>query len=55
MKKLIIGFIAITFIGVSLNAAILVGENTEGTKKFCHYSDGSTIVVFSGSICPATI
>lgn len=38
----------------SINAAILESEVTQGMKKTCIYSDGSTRTISSIGICPIT-
>ncbi len=45
---------AIMSFSFSANAAMLESEVTQGMKKICIYSDGSTITVFSVGLCPLT-
>lgn len=51
--KLILIMTALTM-SFSINAAILESEVTQGMKKICIYSDGSTRTISSIGICPLT-
>ncbi len=34
---------------------VLRSQETNGSKKYCTYSDGTTITINSYSVCPTTI
>jgi hypothetical protein len=46
--------LAITSVSFYASAAMLEQEVEQDFKKICIYSDGSTITVSSGGICPLT-
>lgn len=46
--------LAIMSVSFSANAAMLESQVTQGMKKICIYSDGSTITVSSVGLCPLT-
>jgi len=50
MKRLF--FAMAIFVSVAAHAAVLKSEVTEGLKKICIYSDGSTLTISSVGICP---
>jgi hypothetical protein len=49
----IILFSIVTFSSAAF-AGVLMSQWTEGTTRFCKYSDGEVIAVSFGSICPST-
>lgn len=44
--------LALMLMSFGANAAMLESEVTQGLKKICIYSDGSTITISSVGICP---
>lgn len=54
-KKLILGVILSVALFASLAiASTLMGQWTEGTSRYCKYSDGTVIEISFGSTCPAS-
>lgn len=54
MKKVILGFLALTAIITIVSAGVLTGSEISGTKTYCYYSDGDVTVINGMGICPAT-
>ena len=55
MKKINLAVILFTIAMVStLTAAVLMSTQINGTKTYCHYSDGSITVIDGMGTCPAT-
>lgn len=56
MKKicLTIMTIALLAFATSAFAGVLMQQWTEGTTRYCQYSDGEVIAISFGSTCPAT-
>lgn len=53
MKKLLLMVVAIVALVTTVYAyAPFAGADTSGDKKFCHYTDGSVIVVYYTDSCP---
>lgn len=42
------------FIASTAFAGVLMSQWTEGTSRFCKYSDGQVIEIGYGSTCPST-
>ena len=53
MKKLFV-LLALA-LASTLTAAVLMSTQINGTKTYCHYSDGSVLVIDGMGTCPATI
>ena len=54
-KKIKIGLaFALVVLSSSAFAGVLMSQWTEGTSRFCKYSDGEVITVSFGSTCPST-
>jgi len=54
-RKIRIGFIlALLLIASTAFASVLMSQWTEGTSRFCKYSDGDIIEISYGSTCPST-
>ena len=45
---------AILMWSASSVAGVLMSQWTEGTKRYCKYSDGTVIEISYGSTCPST-
>ena len=55
MKKRHFAAILFTIALVStLTAGVLMSTQINGTKTYCHYSDGDILVIDGMGICPAT-
>ena len=55
MSKIKISLIFIIFfIASTAFASVLMSQWTEGTSRFCKYSDGDVIEISYGSTCPST-
>jgi len=54
MKKIIFAVLTITTLAVSLYAGVLMSTQINGTKTYCHYSDGGILVIDGMGTCPAT-
>lgn len=56
MKKLLILLCATAIMSISAQAyGFLKGEQNNGLKKICFYSDGSAITVSGASLCPLSV
>lgn len=54
-KRLILGAILSVALFASIAiASTLMGQWTEGTSRYCEYSDGTVIEISFGSTCPAS-
>lgn len=54
MKKVVLGFLALTAIVTMVSAGVLMSSEIKGTKTYCYYSDGDIRVINGMGICPAT-
>ncbi len=53
MKKALFMVFAIIALVTTVYAyAPFAGSDISGDKKFCHYTDGSVVVVYYADICP---
>ncbi|UUA74677.1 hypothetical protein [Cellvibrio sp. QJXJ] len=46
--------IAISLLSSAVLAGVLMSQWTEGTSRFCKYSDGEVIKISFGETCPST-
>lgn len=46
--------LALALSSTAVVAGVLMNEWTEGTSRFCKYSDGEVIEISYGSTCPRT-
>jgi len=53
-KLKVIGVSAAILFTTSVFAGTLMSEWTEGTSRYCKYSDGDVIEISFGSTCPAS-
>jgi hypothetical protein len=54
-KKLKISLVfSLAVLSFSAFAGVLMQQWTEGTSRFCKYSDGEVIEISYGSTCPST-
>ena len=54
-KKIIISLaFSLVFISSTVSAGVLMSQWTEGTSRFCKYSDGEVIEISFGSTCSST-
>lgn len=51
--KIILAF-SLIFMSTTVFAGVLMSQWTEGTSRFCQYSDGEIIEISFGSTCPST-
>jgi hypothetical protein len=51
--KVLFGAIVLMW-SISSFAGVLMGQWTEGTSRYCEYSDGSVIQISFGSTCSST-
>lgn len=47
-------FISISLITSIAMASVLMSQWTDGTSRFCKYSNGDVIEISFGSVCPST-
>ena len=52
-KAIVIG-LAIALVSSAAVAGVLTSQWTEGTKRFCKYSDGKVITISYGATCSST-
>ena len=55
IKKIILFVIfSVALVATLAFASTLMGQWTEGTSRYCKYSDGTVIEISFGSTCPAS-